>query len=188
MLFNVYFLYRNHEPFGSLTKNCPKLDKNKSIVSRFSVFVVYKSAVNTIQKSTHEGSFNFRQWMLVFAHLFLDISIKSTKLHFHSWKKFPPTISLFFCKMTSEVLRNNCAKPRKDWKFPWYNLDISKLAGHSLPDVVFAYLHFNMPLTRLTGLAVEMYRMKRLLNFLETHTLLIQQKITEKIGLCTNNT
>ena len=27
---------------------------------------------------------------------------------------------------------------------------------------------------------MEMYRMKRLLNFLETRTLLIQQKITEK--------
>ena len=44
------------------------------------------------------------------------------------------------------------------------------------------------PLTRLTGLAVEMYRMKRVLNFLETHTLLIQQKITQKVGLYTNNT
>ena len=33
------FYIENHEPFGSLTKNCPKLDKNKSIVSRFSVFV-----------------------------------------------------------------------------------------------------------------------------------------------------
>ena len=43
------------------------------------------------------------------------------------------------------------------------------------------------PLTRLIGLAVEMYRMKRLLNFLETRTLLIQQKITEKAGLYTNN-
>ena len=44
------------------------------------------------------------------------------------------------------------------------------------------------PLTRLIGLAVEMHRMKRLLNFLETRTLLIQQKITEKVGLYTNNT
>ena len=62
MLFNVYFLCReNHEPFGSLTKSCPKLDKNKSIVSRFSVFVVYKSAVSTIQKSNHAACFNFRQ-------------------------------------------------------------------------------------------------------------------------------
>ena len=61
MLFNVYFLYRNHEPFGSLTKNCPKLDKDKSIVSRFSVFVVYKLAVSTIQKSNNVGCFNFRQ-------------------------------------------------------------------------------------------------------------------------------
>ena len=45
------FYIKNHEPFGSLTKNCQKLDKNKSIVSRFSVFVVYKSAVSTVQKS-----------------------------------------------------------------------------------------------------------------------------------------
>ena len=41
------FYIENHEPFGSLTKNCPKQDKNKSIVSRFSVFVVFKSAVST---------------------------------------------------------------------------------------------------------------------------------------------
>ena len=27
------FYIENHEPFGPLTKNCPKLDKNKSIVS-----------------------------------------------------------------------------------------------------------------------------------------------------------
>ena len=45
------FYTENHEPFGALTKNCPKLDKNKSIVSRFSVFVGYKSAVNTVQKA-----------------------------------------------------------------------------------------------------------------------------------------
>ena len=44
------------------------------------------------------------------------------------------------------------------------------------------------PLTRLIGLAVEMYRMKKLFDFLETRTLLIQQKITEKVGLYTNNT
>ena len=59
----------------------------------------------------------------------------------------------------------------------------SKLSEQTLADVVFAYLHFNIPLTSLIGLAVEMYRMKRLLNFLETYTLLIQQKITEKVGL-----
>ena len=45
------FYIENHEPFGSLTKNCPKLDKNKSIVARFSVFVVYKPEVSTVQKS-----------------------------------------------------------------------------------------------------------------------------------------
>ena len=44
------FHIENHEPFGSLTKNCPTLDKNKSIVPRFSVFVVYRSAVSTVQK------------------------------------------------------------------------------------------------------------------------------------------
>ena len=108
------FYIENHEPFGSLTKNCPKLYKNKSIVSRFSVFVVYKSAVSTVQKSNYVGCFNFRQWTLVFAHPFLDISIKSTKLHCQSWEKFPPTISLFFCKRTAEVLRSNCAKQHKD--------------------------------------------------------------------------
>ena len=51
----------NHEPFGALTKNGPKLDENKIIVSRFSVFVVYKSAVTTVQKSNYVGCFNFHQ-------------------------------------------------------------------------------------------------------------------------------
>ena len=129
MLFNVYFLYRKSWTFWGTDKNCTKLDKNKSIVSRFSVFVVYKSAVSTVQKSNYVGCFNFRHWMFVFAHLFPDISIKSTKLHFQSWKKIPSTISLSFCKMTAEVSRNNCAKRHEDWKFPWYILNISKLAG-----------------------------------------------------------
>ena len=67
------FYIENHEPFGSLTKNCPKLDKNKSIVSRFSVFVIYKSAVGIVQKSNCVGCFNFRQLMFVLAHQFPDI-------------------------------------------------------------------------------------------------------------------
>ena len=46
------FYIENHEPFGSLTKNCPKLDKNISEVSRFSLLVVYKSAVSTVYKAT----------------------------------------------------------------------------------------------------------------------------------------
>ena len=46
------FYIENHEPFGPLTKNCPALDKNKSIVSSFLAFVVYKSAVSTVQKTT----------------------------------------------------------------------------------------------------------------------------------------
>ena len=48
-MFTFYIEY--HESFGPLTKNCPKLGKNKSIVSIFSVIVVYKSAVSTVQKS-----------------------------------------------------------------------------------------------------------------------------------------
>ena len=39
--YSVFTFYiENYEPFGSLRKNCPWLDKNKSIVSTFSVFVV----------------------------------------------------------------------------------------------------------------------------------------------------
>ena len=55
------FYIENHDPFASLTKNCPKLGKNKSTVSRFSVFLVYKAAVSTVQKSNYAGCFNFRQ-------------------------------------------------------------------------------------------------------------------------------
>ena len=86
------FYIENHEPFGPLTKNCPKLDKNKGIVSRFSVFVVYKSTLSTVQESNYVGCFNFGQRMFVFAHLFPDVLIKSTKLHFKSCKKFSPAI------------------------------------------------------------------------------------------------
>ena len=61
MLFNVYFPYGKSRAFWVTDKEFPKLDKNKSIVSRFSVFVVYKSAVSTFQKSNYAGCFNFRQ-------------------------------------------------------------------------------------------------------------------------------
>ena len=92
------FYIENHESFGPLTKNCPTLDKNKSIVSSFLVFVVYKSAVNTLQKSNYVGCFSVR---------IPDISIKSARFHFQGWKKISPTISLFFHKMTAEISRNN---------------------------------------------------------------------------------
>ena len=46
------FSVENHEFLGLLTKNCPKLDKNKSIVSSFLVFVVYKSAVIIVKEKT----------------------------------------------------------------------------------------------------------------------------------------
>ena len=55
------FYIENHEPFGPLIKNCLKPDKYRSKVSRFTVFVVYKSAVSTIQKSNYVECFNFRQ-------------------------------------------------------------------------------------------------------------------------------
>ena len=58
-MFTLYI--ENHEPFGSLTKNCPKLDKNKIIVFRFSVFVVYKSAISIVKENNYVGCFNFRQ-------------------------------------------------------------------------------------------------------------------------------
>ena len=72
-MFTLYL--ENHEPFGSLTKNSPWLGKNKSIVSKFSALVVYKSAVTTIQKSNYVKCFDLklRQRMFVFAHLFPDI-------------------------------------------------------------------------------------------------------------------
>ena len=124
--------------------------------------------------------------MLVFAHLFLNISIKSSKLHFQSWKKFPSMISLFFCKMTAEVLRNNCAKGLKIPFIYFRHLKVSWFKAYQMSFLLLFTSIFR--LTRPIGLAVEMYRMKRLLNFLETRTLLIQQKITEKVGLYTCNT
>ena len=55
------FYIENYEPSGALTKNCPKLNKNKGIVSGFSVLVVYQSSVSIVQKSNYVGCFNFRQ-------------------------------------------------------------------------------------------------------------------------------
>ena len=55
------FYIENHEPFGPLAKNCPKLDKNKSTVFEFSISVVFKSAVSDIQKNNYVEYSNFRQ-------------------------------------------------------------------------------------------------------------------------------
>ena len=66
------FYIENHEPFGSMTKNCPKLDNNKSIVSRFSVFVVYKSAVSTVHKATMKDvSIFVSEWL--YLHIYFLI-------------------------------------------------------------------------------------------------------------------
>ena len=126
------FHIENHEPFGPLTKNCPKLDTNKSIVSSFSVFVVYKSAVSATQKRNYVGCLNFRQRIFVFAHLFPDISIKSTKLHFQSWKKIFTTISLFLRKMTAEVSRGSDRKA-------WFQVH-SKLHDHNTKNKAINYV------------------------------------------------
>ena len=74
-------------------------------------------------------------------------------------------ISLFFPKITAEEPRSNCAKRHKDGKFPGYIFDISKLVGSKLTRfrVCLSSLEYT-GVTRLKGLVVEMYRMKRLLN------------------------
>ena len=134
MFFNVYFLYRKSRTFGPLTKNCPKLDKTKSIVSSFSVFVLYKSAVSTVQKSKYVWYFNFCQCMNVCIWTSISWYFNNIRPNciFRAGKKFSATISVFFLKMAAEVSINNCAKWHKDWKFHWYILDISKLAGPKL--------------------------------------------------------
>ena len=104
------FCIENHEIFGSLTQNRLQLDKDKSNVSTFSVILVKKYGIITIQKSSYEESSSFGQQRFVFAHLFSDISIKSNKLHLQSWRKNSPTITLFFLKMTAKVSRNDFAK------------------------------------------------------------------------------
>ena len=141
-MLSMFTLYiKSHEPFVSLRKNCLELDKNKSIVSTFSVFVVYKAAVTTIIKSNYVGCFNLRQWMFVFGHLFPDISPNCTS---RAGEKISlPISALFFHNMTDKVSRNNCIKRHKDWTFPWYILDSSKLAGSKLTRFC-VYLHFSI--------------------------------------------
>ena len=48
----MFIFYIEHD------KELPMLDKIRSIVSRFSVFVVYKSAVSTVQKSNYRNTPN----------------------------------------------------------------------------------------------------------------------------------
>ena len=103
-MFNFYV--ENHEPFGLLTKNCLQLDKNKSIVPTFLVFVVYKSAVSTIEKGNYVGRVDLCQWRFVFAHLFLDISTKFTELHFQSWRKDFSNDFALFLPIAAKVSRN----------------------------------------------------------------------------------
>ena len=78
--------------------------------------------------------------MFVFAHLFPDISIKSTKLHFQSRKKFSPMISVFFCEMTAEekTVPNGM---RTENSLDIFYISQSYL-GQSLPDFMSVYLDF----------------------------------------------
>ena len=126
--------------------------------------------------------------MFVLLHPFLDISIKSTKLHFQSWRKNSPTISLFLVKLlprNKEITVANGTGTEQFLDIYW----ISKVGWTKLTRfrVCLSSLQYT-PSKDLKALAKEMYRMKRLLNLLETCTLFIQQKATEKGGLYTHNT
>ena len=109
------FFFKNDEPFGPLTKNCPRLDKNKSIVSIFSVFVVYKPAVVYRSKKQLCRMFQFSS---VNACICTSISWYFNKIDQIAFseleKDFLQQFRSFFCEMTAEVLRNNCAKRHKD--------------------------------------------------------------------------
>ena len=96
------FFIENDESFGPLTKNCPTLDKNKSIVSSFFVFVVYKSAVSTVQKSNYVGCFSVCICTSVSRYFNKISQISFSGLE----KNFSNDFALFH-KMTAEVSRNN---------------------------------------------------------------------------------
>ena len=101
---------KNHQVFGLLTQNYLQLDKDKSIMFRFSVFPVDKYVVITTLKSNYVEGFNFSHQRFVFAQLFPDISRKLTKLHLQCWRKNFPTITLR--KMTVKASR---IKKHKLW-------------------------------------------------------------------------
>ena len=67
------FCIESHKVLGSLTQNCLQLDKDKGIVSTFSVVLVDKYAVITTQKSSYVECFNFSQ------QRFISISYISIK-------------------------------------------------------------------------------------------------------------
>ena len=150
------FCIENHEPFGTLTKNCPKLDKNKSIVTRLSVFVVYKSAVSirTFQKSNCAGCLNI---CICTSISWYFNKIDQTAIS--DLEKISAT--LFFHKITVEVSRNKCAKRHKDWKFPliyFRHLKVGCVKAYQISCLfIFTSIY---PLTRLKGLAVECIRRK----------------------------
>ena len=87
------------------------------------------------------------------------------QIGYQSWKKNYVTISLFFCRMTAEVSRNNCTKKHKNLKIAliyFRHLNVSWVKAY---DILCLFIFTSIyPLARLKGLAVEMFRMKRLLN------------------------
>ena len=122
------FYIKNHGPFGPLRRNCPKLGKNKNIVSIFSGFIAHKSTFSTVQLCR---MFQFSSVNVCICTSISWYFYEIDQFFFRAGKN-SPTTSLFFNKMTAEVSRNNCAKRHKDLKPPWYILDISKLAGSKL--------------------------------------------------------
>ena len=78
------FCIENHEVFGSLTRNYLQLCKDKITVFTLLVILINKYVVITIQRSSYVEGFSFGQERFVLAHLFPNISMKSTKLHLQS--------------------------------------------------------------------------------------------------------
>ena len=109
----IKFCIENHEVSGSLTQKCLQLYRDKGTLSTFSVISVNKYVVIITQNEQQHGKFKF--WsakVCICTSTLPDISIKSAFPELG--KEFPPTISLFFRKMTAKVSRNNCAKWHQD--------------------------------------------------------------------------
>ena len=100
-----FCIEENHEVFGSFTQNFLHLDKDKSTVSTFSVFLVDNYAVITTQTSSFVHCSNFSQQRFVLVHLFPDIAIKSTQLHFHNYRKNFPNDFAHFSKNDCQSIK-----------------------------------------------------------------------------------
>ena len=114
-----------------MTQDCLQLDKDESIVSTFSVFLINKYAGITTQKNSYMECFSFGQQRFVFAHLFPEISVNSTKFHFQPKRKDLSNDFAFFSKMTVKyqgILMPNDVRI----EHVFHILDTSELAGSKL--------------------------------------------------------